>query len=79
MKQISFLKECKKTHTITTTATGSKNLQKEGKNQTDYQSHNDWAPPPPKSLLYRLKDSIEVKCKTHTQQSTSSTSEAETG
>ena len=46
MKQISFLKECKKTHTITTTATGSKNLQKEGKNQTDYQSHNDWAPPP---------------------------------
>ena len=29
-----------------------------------------WAPQ--KSLLYRLKDSIEVKCKTHTQQSTSS-------
>ena len=25
-----------------------------------------------RSLLYRLKDSIEVKCKTHTQQSTSS-------
>ena len=25
-----------------------------------------------RSLLYRLKNSIEVKCKTHTQQSTSS-------
>ena len=30
-----------------------------------------WAPK--MTLLYRLKDSIEVKCKTHTQQSTSST------
>ena len=30
-----------------------------------------WAPQ--KSLLYRPKDSIEVKCKTCTQQSTSST------
>ena len=29
-----------------------------------------WAPQ--RSLLYRLKDSIEVKCKKHTQQSTSS-------
>ena len=29
-------------------------------------------PPPQRSLLYRLKDSIEVKYKTHTQQSTSS-------
>ena len=29
-----------------------------------------WAPQ--RSLLYRLKDSIEVKCKTRTQQSTSS-------
>ena len=29
-----------------------------------------WAPQ--RSLLYRLKDSIEAKCKTHTQQSTSS-------
>ena len=28
---------------------------------------------PQRSLLYRLKDSIEVKCKKHTQQSTSST------
>ena len=33
---------------------------------------------PQRSLLYRLKDSIEVKCKKHTQQSTSSTKEAET-
>ena len=30
-----------------------------------------WAPQ--RSLLYRLKDSTEVKCKKHTQQSTSST------
>ena len=29
-----------------------------------------WAPQ--RSFLYRLKDSIEVKCKKHTQQSTSS-------
>ena len=29
-----------------------------------------WAPQ--RSLLYRLKDSIEVKCNKHTQQSTSS-------
>ena len=28
---------------------------------------------PQRSLLYRLKDSIEVKCKKHTQQSASST------
>ena len=30
-----------------------------------------WAPPQ-RSFLYRLKDSIEVKCKKHTQQSRSS-------
>ena len=35
-----------------------------------------WAPQ--RSHLYRLKDSIEVKCKKHTQQSTNSTKEAET-
>ena len=35
-----------------------------------------WAPQ--RSLLYRLKDSIEVKCKTHTQQS-AQLKEAETG
>ena len=33
---------------------------------------------PQRSLLYRPKDSIEVKCKKHTQQSTNSTKEAET-
>ena len=33
-----------------------------------------WAPQ--RSLLYWLKDSIEVKCKTHTQQSTSSSETA---
>ena len=33
-------------------------------------------PPPPRSLLYTLKDSIEVKYKTHTQQSTSSSETA---
>ena len=36
-----------------------------------------WAPQ--RSLLYRLLVSVEVKCKTHTQQSTSSTEAAETG
>ena len=35
--------------------------------------------PPKQSLLYRLLVSVEVKCKTHTQQSTSSTEQAETG
>ena len=35
-----------------------------------------WAPQ--SSLHYRLKDSIEVKCKTHTQQSTSSSESVET-
>ena len=33
-----------------------------------------WAPQ--RSLIYRFKDSIEVKCKTHTQQSTSSSETA---
>ena len=68
--------ECKRTHTLTTT-TGSKCSQKGVNSQTDYQNHN--ALGPQRSLLYRLKDSIEVKCKTHTQQSTHSTQEAETG
>ena len=35
-----------------------------------------WAPQ--RSLLYRLKDSIEVKCNAHTQQSTSSSESLET-
>ena len=34
---------------------------------------------PQRSLLYRVLVLDEVKCKTHTEQSTSSTSEAETG
>ena len=36
-----------------------------------------WAPQ--RSLLYRLLDLIEVKCNTQTQQSTTSTQEAQTG
>ena len=35
-----------------------------------------WAPQ--RSLLYRFKDSIEVKCKNHTQQSTSPRESLET-
>ena len=58
--------ECEKTHTLTTTTTGSKCSQKEANNQTDYQSHNALGPPKP--LLYRLLVLDEVKCKTHTQQ-----------
>ena len=58
--------ECEKTHTLTTTTTGSKCSQKEANNQTDYQSHN--ALGPQRSLLYRLLVLDEVKCKTHTQQ-----------
>ena len=50
--------------------TDSKNSQKGVNSQVDYQNHN--ALGPQRSLLYRVKDSIEVKCKTHTQQSTSS-------
>ena len=63
--------ECERAHTLTTTTTGSKNSQKEANNQTDYQSHN--ALSPQRSLLCRLLVLDEVKCKTHTQQSTSST------
>ena len=36
-----------RTHTLTTTTTGSKHSQKEANNQTDYQSHNALGPPPP--------------------------------
>ena len=42
--------ECERTHTLTTTATGSKNSQKEANNQTDYQSHNALGPPKVPSL-----------------------------
>ena len=62
--------ECERTHTLTTTTTGSKCSQKEANNRT---SNQNSVLGPKRSLLYRLKDSIEVKCKTHTQQSTSST------
>ena len=37
--------ECERTHTLTTTTTGSKNSQKEASNQTDYQNHNALGPP----------------------------------
>ena len=47
-----ILNECEKTHTLTTTTTGSKYAQKEANNQTNYQSHN--ALGPQRSLLYRL-------------------------
>ena len=67
--------ECEKTHTLTTTTTGSKCSQKEANNQTDYQNHNDLGPPQ-RSLLYRLLVFDEVKCKTHIQQSTSSSETA---
>ena len=39
-----------KTHTLTTTTTGSKCSQKEANNQTDYQSHNTLGPPKVSSL-----------------------------
>ena len=42
--------ECERTHTLTTTTTGSKNSQKEANNQTDYQSHNALGPPKVSSL-----------------------------
>ena len=42
--------ECEKTHTFTTTTTGSKCSQKEANNQTDYQSHNALGPPKVPSL-----------------------------
>ena len=42
--------ECERTHTLTTTTTGSKCSQKEANNQTDYQSHNALGPPKVPSL-----------------------------
>ena len=41
---------CERTHTLTTTTTGSKCSQKEANNQTDYQSHNALGPPKVPSL-----------------------------
>ena len=42
--------ECERTHTLTTTTTGSKNSQKEANNQTEYQSHNALGHPKVPSL-----------------------------
>ena len=47
MNQFWSGKECEKTHTLTTTTTGSKCSQKEDNNQTDYQSHNALGPQGP--------------------------------
>ena len=58
-------KECENSHTLTTTAMGSKNSQKEVNSQIDLQKS---VPGPQRSLLYRLLVLFEVKCKTHTQQ-----------
>ena len=68
MNQFWGENECK-ILTLTTT-TGSKCSQKGVSSQVDYQNHN--ALGPQRSLVYRLKDLIEVKYMTHTQQSTSS-------
>ena len=75
MNQFLGWNECENSHTLTTATTGSKNSQKEANNQTCNQSS---ALCPQRSLLYRFLVLDEVKCKTHTEQSTSSTSEAET-
>ena len=70
MNQMLGEKECEiLTHSQQQSQAPNAN-KKEVNSQVDYQNHN--ALVPKRSLLYRLKDSIEVKCKTHTQQSTSS-------
>ena len=75
MNQFLAWNECGNSHTLTTTTTGSKNSQKEANIQT---SNQNSVLCPHRSLLYRFFVLDEVKCKTHTQQSTSSTLEAET-
>ena len=50
MNQFWSGNECENSHTLTTTTTGSKNSQKEGNNQADYQSHNALGPPEVPSL-----------------------------
>ena len=50
MKELWSGNECERTHTLTTTTTGSKNSQKEANNQTDYQRHNALGPPKVPSL-----------------------------
>ena len=61
--------------TLTTTTTGSENSQKETNNQT---SNQNSVLCPQRSLPYRFLVLDEVKCKTHSQQSTRSTQKAET-
>ena len=68
------LNECENSHTLRTRTTGTKCSQKEGNNQTDYQSHN--ALGPQWSLPFRLLVLVEVRCKTRTQESTSSSETA---
>ena len=68
------LNEYENFHTLTTTTTGSKCSQKEANNQTDYQNHNALGPPEVPS--FQALVSVEVKSKTHTQQSTSSSETA---
>ena len=48
MNQVWSGNECERTHTLTTTTTGSKCSQKEANNQTDYQSHSG----PPKGPFF---------------------------
>ena len=44
MNQFWSGNECERTHTLTTTATGSKNSQKGVNSQVDYQNHNALGP-----------------------------------
>ena len=69
MNQLLGGNECERTHTLTTTTTGAKNSQKEANNQTSDQNS---VLCPQRSLPYRVLFLDEVKCKAHTQQSTSS-------
>ena len=63
--------ECERTHTITTTTTGSKCSQKEANNQTDYQSHNALPPPPPPQAPFCTGSWSWMKsCARHTQPGT---------
>ena len=61
--------ECERNHTLMTTTTGSQNSQKEANNQT---SNQNSVLCPQRTLPYGFMVLDEVKCKAHTQQSTSS-------
>ena len=67
--------ECDRAHTLTTTTTGSKCSQEE---PTIGQEIRTVFCAPQRSLPYRILVLDEVKCKTHTQQSTSSSESSET-